>query len=87
MFWLLGLRILTPQAIDVKVKCYTNLLDSPNLSWQERGGDFCKNIRPLLLQICAREREDCTGAARRRRVVVFATGFLNLALARIIWLN
>ena len=44
MLWLLtlGLRLLTPQAIDVKVKCYTNMLDSPNLSWQEREAVFAK---------------------------------------------
>ena len=43
MFFLctLGLRILTPQAIDVKVKCYTNMLDSP-LSWQEREAVFAQ---------------------------------------------
>ena len=41
MFWLLGLRILTPQAIDVRVKCLTNVLDSP-MSWQEREAVFAK---------------------------------------------
>lgn len=43
MLWLLtlGLRILTPHAIDVRIACLTNTLDSP-LSWQEREAVFAK---------------------------------------------
>ena len=31
MFWLLalGLRVLSPQALDVRIACFSNLLDSP----------------------------------------------------------
>lgn len=37
MFWLLalGLRVLTPQALDVRIACFSNLLDSP-LTFAER---------------------------------------------------
>lgn len=33
--------LLTPRAIDIRIACHTNLLDSP-LSWQEREAVFAK---------------------------------------------
>lgn len=35
------MRLLTPHAIDVRIACHTNVLDSP-LSWQEREAVFAK---------------------------------------------
>jgi hypothetical protein len=41
MIWLLalGLRLLTPQAIDVRIACFTNILDTP-LTFTERENVF-----------------------------------------------